>query len=239
MRNSFLTLAGISVLFFVGCKSKVPATGDLISDNVNNAVEQYSLMTNQIEKSGQVLNPRTLDKDGKTVYVPYRDWTSGFFPGSMWYLYHLTQDKKWETLAVKYTEALDSVQYLTWHHDVGFMAGCSFLNGMRLGNKDYRSVIVRTAKSLSTRFRPNAGVIQSWDVNNSWQAERGWKCPVIIDNMMNLELLFEATCLSGDSTYYNMAVSHADQTLKNHFRINNSCYHVVDYDPQTGEVRKK
>ena len=70
MRNSFLTLAGISVLFFVGCKSKVPATGDLISDNVNNAVEQYSLMTNQIEKSGQVLNPRTLDKDGKTVYVP-------------------------------------------------------------------------------------------------------------------------------------------------------------------------
>lgn len=79
MRNSFLTLAGISVLFFVGCKSKVPATGDLISDNVNNAVEQYSLMTNQIEKSGQVLNPRTLDKDGKTVYVPYRDWTSGFF----------------------------------------------------------------------------------------------------------------------------------------------------------------
>ena len=239
MRNSFLTLAGISVLFFVGCKSKVPATGDLISDNVNNAVEQYSLMTNQIEKSGQVLNPRTLDKDGKTVYVPYRDWTSGFFPGSMWYLYHLTQDKKWETLAVKYTEALDSVQYLTWHHDVGFMAGCSFLNGMRLGNKDYRSVIVRTAKSLSTRFRPNAGVIQSWNVDNSWQAERGWECPVIIDNMMNLELLFEATCLSGDSTYYNMAVSHADQTLKNHFRVNNSCYHVVDYDPQTGEGRKK
>ena len=93
MRNSFLTLAGISVLFFIGCKSKVVATGELIPDNVNNAVEQYSLMTNQIEASGQVLNPRTLDKDGKTVYVPYRDWTSGFFPGSMWYLYHLTQDK--------------------------------------------------------------------------------------------------------------------------------------------------
>ena len=98
MRNSFLTLAGISVLFFVGCKSKVPATGDLISDNVNNAVEQYSLMTNQIEKSGQVLNPRTLDKDGKTVYVPYRDWTSGFFPGSMWYyiiLHKIKNGKHW------------------------------------------------------------------------------------------------------------------------------------------------
>ena len=240
MRNSFLTLAGISVLFFVGCKSKVPATGDLISDNVNNAVEQYSLMTNQIEKSGQVLNPRTLDKDGKTVYVPYRDWTSGFFPGSMWYLYHLTQDKKWETLAVKYTEALDSVQYLTWHHDVGFMIGCSYLNGYRFaGKEEYKPVIIQTAKSLSTRFRPAAGVLQSWDADKGWQAERGWKCPVIIDNMMNLELLFEASKLSGDSTYYNVAVKHADTTMKNHFRANNSCYHVVDYDPVTGEVRKK
>lgn len=229
----------MSFLTLIGCKSKVEVTGDLISDNVKSAVEQYSLMINQIEESRQILNPRTLDKDGKIVYVPYRDWTSGFFPGSMWYLYTLTEDKKWESLAVKYTEALDSVQYLTWHHDVGFMAGCSFLNGMRLGGKDYSRVIIQTAKSLSTRFRPNAGIIQSWDVVNGWQADREWKCPVIIDNMMNLELLFEATRLSGDSTYYNIAVSHADQTLKNHYRADHSCYHVVDYDSESGEVRKK
>ena len=67
----------------------------------------------------------------------------------------------------------------------------------------------------------------------------GWKCPVIIDNLMNLELLFEATRLSGDSTYYNIAVSHADKTLKNHFRKDGSSYHVVDYDPETGEVLKR
>ncbi|MEG1684725.1 MAG: glycoside hydrolase family 88 protein, partial [Bacteroides sp.] len=99
--------------------------------------------------------------------------------------------------------------------------------------------VIKTAQSLSTRFRPHAGVIQSWDANKGWQAERGWKCPVIIDNMMNLELLFEATKLSGDSTFHNIAVQHANTTIKNHFRADNSCYHVIDYDPETGEVRKK
>lgn len=90
--------------------------------------------------------------------------------------------------------------------------------------------MIQAAKSLCTRFRPNAGVIQSWDVKgNSWQSERGWECPVIIDNMMNLELLFEATKLSGDSTFYKVAVAHADRTLSEHFRPDGSCYHVVDY----------
>ena len=95
------------------------------------------------------------------------------FPGSIWHLYNLTEDEEWKTLAVKYTEALDSAQYLTWHHDVGFMIGCSFLNGMRVGGMDYRSVIVQAAKSLSTRFRGKAGVFQSWDADKGWQAKRG------------------------------------------------------------------
>ena len=239
MKGSFLTFMGMIVLMMTGCTSKNTTVGDIVADNITNAVSQYSLMTDQIEKSGHILNPRTLDKNGEVVYVPYDDWTSGFFPGSLWYMYQLTGDDKWEKLAEKYTEALDSVQYLTWHHDVGFMAGCSYLNGMRFADKDYRSVIMQSAQSLSTRFRPNAGVIQSWDADKGWQAERGWKCPVIIDNMMNLELLFEATRLSGDSTYYNIAVSHADRTLKNHFRADYSSYHVVDYDPETGMVRGK
>lgn len=241
MRSSFLLLAGILVLSvsMAGCHSKSSQTVDLVGDNVANAVAQYSLQTEAIESSGRVLNPRTVDDKGQIVYVPFDDWTSGFFPGSMWYMYQLTGDKKWQTLGQKYTEALDSVQYLTWHHDVGFMVGCSYLNGMRTAGLDYTPVIIQTARSLATRFRPEAGIIQSWDSDKGWQAQRGWKCPVIIDNMMNLELLFEATKLSGDSTYYNIAVSHADKTLKNHFRANNSCYHVVDYDPETGEVRSQ
>ena len=104
--------------------------------------------------------------------------------------------KNGKKLAEKYTEDLDSVKYLKWHHDVGFMIGCSYLTGYRLCKKpEYKDVIVTAAQSLSTRFRPVAGVIQSWDADRGWQGERGWECPVIIDNMMNLELLFEATRL--------------------------------------------
>ena len=137
----------------------------------------------------------------------------------------------------RFTEALDSIQYLTWHHDVGFMIGSSYLNIYRLSpNKAYKKAIIQTAKSLCTRFRKKAGVIQSWNVDRGWQSKRGWTCPVIIDNMMNLELLFEATRLSGDSTYWKVAVSHANKTLENQFRKDGSCYHVVDYDPNNGAV---
>lgn len=221
------------------CKTK-EAAKDIIQDNVDNAVAQLTLQTDIIEKSGKFLNPRTYE-NGKMNYVPIDDWCSGFFPGTLWYTYKLTGDKKWETLAAKYTEQLDSVKHLKWHHDVGFMIGSSYLNGLLLdGKEEYKPVIIEAAKSLSTRFRKGAGIIQSWNVDKgTWQAERGWTCPVIIDNMMNLELLFEATRLSGDSTYYNIAVSHANTTLKNHFRKDNSCYHVIDYNPETGEVLHK
>ena len=238
--KTVLTTLGISLLVLAGCAGQKQAESNFIQENIDNAVAQETIQTDIIEKSGKILNPRTIDKDGNIVYVPIDDWCSGFFPGNIWHMYELTGDKKWLPLAEKYTEALDSVQYLTWHHDVGFMIGCSYLNGYRFaGKEEYKPVIIQTAKSLSTRFRPAAGVLQSWDADKGWQAERGWKCPVIIDNMMNLELLFEASKLSGDSTYYNVAVKHADTTMKNHFRANNSCYHVVDYDPVTGEVRKK
>jgi hypothetical protein len=210
---------------------------NIINNDVNFAVRQYSLMLNQTGRSGIVKNPKSIDKMGRMVYIPTDDWCSGFFPGSMWYLYQLTGDKAWEKQARRYTESLDSIQYLKWHHDVGFMMGSSYLNGYRIHpTKEYKKVIIQTAKSLCTRFRPKAGIIQSWNVDRGWQSQRGWKCPVIIDNMMNLELLFEATRLSGDSTYWKVAVSHANTTLTHHFRHDASCFHVVDYDPETGEV---
>ena len=217
--KTILSVLGFSLLILTSCNNTKTVEKDFIQDNIDNAAVQNTIQTDIIEKSGRVLNPRTIDKDGNIVYIPIDDWCSGFYPGSIWLTYELTGDKKWLPLAVKYTEALDSVKHLKWHHDVGFMIGCSYLNGYRLADKkEYKDVIVEAARSLSTRFRPNAGVIQSWDADRGWQSTRGWKCPVIIDNMMNLELLFEATALSGQD---------------------NSCYHVVDYDPETGEVRKK
>jgi hypothetical protein len=239
MKTLLLTTLLISLIIFQACQKQPKKKSDLIEENVRLSAEQYSLQTALIEESGKILNPKSII-DGKMKYINPQEWTSGFFPGSMWYLYELTGDEKWKQFGIKYTEALDTVQYLTNHHDVGFMIGCSYGNGLRLAKKEtYKEVIVQAAKSLSTRFRPVAGIIQSWDVTGGWQAERGWECPVIIDNMMNLELLFDATKYSGDSTFYQIAVTHADNTIKNHFRSDFSTWHVIDYSLIDGSVRNK
>lgn len=224
----------LSLLFAWSC-----GPDKLVRDNVENAKVQLKALLETCEAGDSLRIPSSF-KNGEVRFVPEDDWVSGFFAGTLWYMYELTGDEMWAEHARLHTENLESIQYLCWHHDVGFMVYDSYGNGLRLkGIKEYEDVILNTAKSLSTRFRPAAGVLQSWSVDRDWQALRGWKCPVIIDNMMNLELLFNATRMSGDSTYYNIAVSHADKTLENHFRPDGSCYHVVDYDPETGEVRRR
>ncbi|MEI6275824.1 MAG: glycoside hydrolase family 88 protein [Prolixibacteraceae bacterium] len=229
----------LPILFLlVSCSTNTVVKTDFVEENIQFAVAQEKLQVQQIEQSGKILNPRTV-KDGNVKYIAPDDWTSGFYPGTMWYMFELTGDSAWRNYARKYTEAIDTIRYMTWHHDVGFMAQCSFGNGLRLGDTKNKEVILQSAKSLSTRFRPVAGIIQSWNVDKGWQSERGWECPVIIDNMMNLELLFNATKLSGDSSYYKIAVSHADQTMKNHYRPDYSCYHVVDYSLADGSIRNK
>lgn len=236
--------AGIAAAVMTGCattEKDATATADWQSAAISNARQQMATQIEAIEAdtTGKVLNPVTTKRNRfSTAYCGYADWRSGFFPGSMWYLYELTGDSTLVPLAEKYIEAIAEAQNLTSHHDIGFIINCSYGNGRRfVKSAEYDSVLVQAAKSLCTRFRPDAGVIQSWNTSpGSWQASRGWTCPVIIDNMMNLELLFEATKISGDSTFYNVAVAHANTTLKEHFRDNGSCYHVVDYNPANGEV---
>lgn len=236
IRKLLLSL-GVFLMTPAFCHAENNDSSNVINNDINFSTRQYSLMLQQIGREGKVRIPKTIDKLGRMVYIPIDDWCSGFFPGSLCYLYQLTNDKSWLLQSKRFTEALDSIQYLTWHHDVGFMIGSSYLNIYRLSpNKAYKKAIIQTAKSLCTRFRKKAGVIQSWNVDRGWQSKRGWTCPVIIDNMMNLELLFEATRLSGDSTYWKVAVSHANKTLENQFRKDGSCYHVVDYDPNNGAV---
>lgn len=236
IRKLLLSL-GVFLMTPAFCHAENNDISNVINNDINFSTRQYSLMLQQIGREGKVRIPKTIDKLGRMVYIPIDDWCSGFFPGSLCYLYQLTNDKSWLLQSKRFTEALDSIQYLTWHHDVGFMIGSSYLNIYRLNpNKAYKKAIIQTAKSLCTRFRKKAGVIQSWNVDRGWQSKRGWTCPVIIDNMMNLELLFEATRLSGDSTYWKVAVSHANTTLENQFRKDGSCYHVVDYDPNNGAV---
>lgn len=214
-------------------------TKDIVKENVENASIQLSQLLDSSLAEGKIRIPSTY-KNGKIDFVPIDDWVSGFFAGSLWYMYELTGEEKWAEAAQKHTEHLHDIQYLTYHHDVGFMVYDSYGNGRRIKNIEaYDTVLVNTANSLCTRFRPNAGILQSWDANRGWQGERGWKCPVIIDNMMNLELLFKVSEMTGNDYYKNIAISHADKTLENHYREDFSTFHVVDYDHETGEVRRK
>jgi len=178
--------------------------------------------------------PRTVDAQGNLVLIPSRDWVSGFFSGELWYLYEYTHNNKWLEAAKDFTAKIEPEQYNGDSHDVGFKVYTSIGNAYRLTNDAHdKDAIINAAKTLSTRFKPAVGCIKSWD------GIKKWPFPVIIDNMMNLELMFEATRLSGDSSFYKIAVTHANTTLKNHFRPDYSSYHVVDYDPATGEVRHR
>lgn len=227
----FLVLAALSI--------QCTCRQDIIQENIENAKAQLAHLIEAAEAGDTVRIPSTY-RDGEVKFVPTDDWVSGFFAGTLWYMYELTGEEYYAEQAQKHTEILHDIQYLTWHHDVGFMVYDSYGNGLRLKNiPGYDTVLVNTAKSLATRFHPNAGIIQSWNVDRGWQAKRGWKCPVIIDNMMNLELFFKVSETTGDPTYRNIAVSHADKTMENHYREDYSTYHVVDYDHETGEIRRK
>ncbi|MEG1586326.1 MAG: DUF4995 domain-containing protein [Bacteroidales bacterium] len=152
------------------------------------------------------------------------DWTSGFFPGSLWYAYELTGDEALKEQAIKYTNLLNPVRHYTGTHDLGFMMYCSYGNALRLAPNDtIAAVLVETADNLSSRFNPEIGCIRSWDFGT-------WNFPVIIDNMMNLDLLFYASRYTGNDKYKDLAIVHANTTLKHHFREDASSYHVISYN---------
>lgn len=209
------------------------STSNLIRRSLASAEKQYTglLAANQ-SKPGF---PRTVE-NGQVKLVEVKDWTSGFIPGSLWYLYEATGKATWKAAAQDYTARMAPAKFDKTQHDLGFMLGASYGNGYRL-TKDpsYRDALLAGATTLVTRFNPKVGSIQSWDL---WK-NTSWAFPVIVDNMMNLELLTWATAASKEPRYREIAILHADTTLKNHFRPDHSSYHLVDYDPQTGAVRAK
>lgn len=202
-----------------------------VDDNLHFAKEKLSEMIKQTSDSFRT--PRTC-KDGKLVCVPSNDWTSGFFAGSLWYMYEYSRDTLFCNAAQKWTKLLEKEQYNVYTHDLGFMLYCSYGNAYRIKHdENYNPILLQGAKSLCKRFNPKVGCIKSWE------SSKKWMYPVIIDNMMNLEYLFWATKATGDSSFYNIAVTHADTTLKNHFRPDYSTYHVVSYDSTKGSVMVK
>ena len=174
------------------------------------------------EAESRNLCPRTFQGD-TLVTSDIGWWTSGFYPGVLWQIYGETADTLFRQLAVKHTLPLAGLLERETDHDIGFQLMCSFGKMARdchsepYGGEGISpdTVLARGAETLASRFLPTAGVIRSWN----WGA---WNIPVIIDNMMNLELLMAY----GDRT---VAEKHALTTARNHFRDDGTTFHLVDY----------
>lgn len=172
------------------------------------------------------------EKMGKIRLCNIYDWTSGFFPGSLWYAYEFTGNENLKAQAIHYTNLLNPIRSYKDNHDIGFMINCSYGNALRLAPNDtIQSIIIEAADNLCSRFDERIGCIRSWDFGE-------WNYPVIIDNMMNLELLFNASKLTQNPKYSQIAETHARTTMKNHFRPDHTCFHVVSYN-YDGTVESK
>ena len=181
------------------------------------------------EMEGRLPRSYLKEKD-EIITSDSRWWCSGFYPGVLWYLYEYSGNQSHRDWAEKYTARVENEKFNTYNHDIGFQINCSFGNGNRLsGRDDYQEVMKVAGSSALVRYKPELGVIRSWDSNR-----QKWQYPVIIDNMMNLELIMWNFHNTGDSIFYKVAVSHSDKTMEHHFRPDHSTYHVVSFDTITG-----
>ena len=199
------------------------------------AREQYEAMDTTL---GEGELPRTFQGDSLLVSTSAW-WGSGFYPGSLWYIYYYTGDSEVKALAEKYTERLYKESLKARSHDIGFMINCSYGNALRItGDSKYSAPMQTAAIELAKRFNNKVGCTRSWNFSPKGKNVT-WEFPVIIDNMMNLELLEEAYKLTGTDSLDVIARTHANTTILNHFREDYSSFHVVDYDPLDGHVRMK
>jgi hypothetical protein len=229
----------IGVLLFIGCHTQKNISTSrrdagfetTLNKTFAESADQYKVLMKRLP-AGRF--PKTYNEATDQLQTSGSDWwCSGFYPGTLLYLYEQTKDTTLYGEAMRMLQLLSKEQFNKTTHDLGFMMYCSFGNAARIAPKpEYRDVLINSAHSLSSRFNPTVGCIKSWDSKAS-------EFLVIIDNMMNLELLFWATKATGDSSFYKIAVTHANTTIKNHFRPDHSSYHVINYDPQTGAVQQK
>ena len=259
MKNRSYFIVAFIAFLFVGCMKDKTDDYYWLKNSID--ISLYQLLSTASELSDSSKLPRSvwvdydrdlvceqLEKDFETLEDGFReippflkgkrrlcniyDWTSGFFPGSLWYIYELTGNETAKVEAVKYTNLLEPVKYYKGTHDLGFMMLCSYGNAYRLTlNDTILPLLIQTADNLASRYNNTIGCIRSWDFGN-------WNFPVIIDNMMNLELLFFATDVTKNFYYKEIAINHANTTLKNHFRSDGSSYHLVSYNSD-GSVEMK
>jgi len=238
----FKALLLIILISLFSCKSSNKNESSILLENEINLQKQIDDCENQLEIAVPKLldltkHPRlieTNESNWKEVPNGRLIWTSGFYPGTLWYAYDVTKNEKWKREAIRRTEVFEDFKTITEHHDIGFMMFPAYGNGYEIGGKkEYKDILLTSASSLASRFNPNVGTIRSW--SNTLHPR--WKQHItIIDNMLNLELLFWAAKNGGDSKFYDIAVKHAETTMKNHFRKDLTSWHVLEYDSINGNV---
>lgn len=231
MKKMFAFLACFLLSFYISPAQKNKLSVSFIDKQIRSATAQYKILMKRLPDNAF---PRSYDSaTGNLITSNSGWWCSGFYPGTLLYLYEYTTDDTLKQEAIKRLNPLEKEQYNKGTHDLGFMMYCSFGNAYRLWHDEkYKDILVTSARSLATRFSTATDAIRSWNFGD-------WKYPVIIDNMMNLELLTWAAATSNDSSLKKIAIAHAHTTLTNHFRPDYSSWHLVDYDPKTGKAIKK
>lgn len=257
-KNLFLFISLLAIVL-VSCKTPLKEDYSWIKKGIDAASAQLKFTTSEIADSAMLprsiwvgyemnflceqlgrdsmtfkdsLRLKPIQRIGQRRLTGIYDWTSGFFPGTLWYTYELTGNEALKQQAIKFTNLLYPVRQYTGTHDLGFMMNCSYGNAERLSPNDTIPPVLReTADNLIARYNPQIDAIRSWDFGK-------WNFPVIIDNMMNLDLLFNVSKFTGDPKYKDVAIKHAYKTMKHHFRPDYSSYHVISYnDDGTVEYR--
>ena len=245
-RMRFLTLGliGLTAICMAACASQARVADDFVVDDaltychekVGKTLNEllasqdstaYTMMPRNIEKNDTCWNCRKATAD---------EWCGGFWPGVLWMDYELSHDETRREEAERFTNSLEFLsKQPAFDHDLGFLVFCSYGNGYRLThNPHFKQVILDTADTLATLFNPAVGTILSWPRNVEMLGGHN----TIMDNMINLEMLFWASKNGGDHRLYDIAVKHAETTMAHAFRPDYSCYHVAVYDPVTGDFLK-
>jgi len=237
LKNAFLAIS-FSLLLF-SCTSKNTSEDFNVDKNLTYCNTQIERTLSEI--SGKKMMPRNIMDSlthWKLVPIEISEWTVGFWPGILWYNYENTKDTTDANAATYYTDLLEPLTKLpAYDHDLGFQIFCSYGNGYRLtGNEKYKQIILNAADTLATLFNPKVGTILSWPR----EVENGRFAPynTIMDNMINLEMLYWASKNGGNKDLYNIATKHAETTMKYHFREDGGNYHVALYDTITGDFIK-
>ena len=203
-----------------------------IAANLSLAVEQYQILHRNVPANRM---PQNFDiNTGQMVTSNTKWWCAGFFPGTLWYLYDYSKNTNIQKIAEERLNLMEPEKHFTGNHDLGFMMYCSYGNAYRITKNDkYKKILDTAAMSLASRFRPKIQSIQSWD------SSKNFKCAVIVDNMMNLELLTWVSNNGGNPRFGEIARTHANTTIERQFRPDNAAYHVLDYSLATGTLLKK